>query len=121
MVLDTYLPQCLAMGIGAEEFWKMNIRKLRPFLKAEEIKFEKRNRELHLLGQYTHDAVAIALANAFRRAGDEAIEYPAKPYTFISQKEYDKRKRDADLQRWEAQFAQFAEGVRKRLEKEHEL
>lgn len=121
MVLDTYLPQCLAMGIGAKDFWKMNIRKLRPYLKAEDIKFDKRNRDFHLMGQYVYEAVSVALANAFRKSGDAVIEYTDKPYEFMSREEIERRKREAAIEKWKAQFAQFADGVKKRLEKDNEL
>lgn len=121
MVYETYLPQCLAMGIGASDFWKLNIRKLRPFLKAEDIKFDKRNRELHLAGQYIYEAVCVALANAFRRSGDPVLEYSAEPYKFMSKEEWQEQEQKRRIEMWKAQFASFAEGIKNRLETENEL
>lgn len=117
MIEETYLPQCLAMGIRAEDFWKLNIRKLRPFLKAEQIKFEQKNRECHLLGMYVYDAVAIAINNQFRKSGQAPASYPDKPYEFLTEKEIAERKRKAEIEKMKAQFMTFVEQTRKRLEK----
>lgn len=119
MVHETYLPNCLAIGIGAKDFWKMNIRKLRPYLKAEEIKFEKKNTELHLLGLYVHEAVSVAVGNMFRRSTDEVLKYPEKPFEFMSKEKLEEEKRNRALEKLKAQFSAFAESTRIRLEKEN--
>lgn len=116
MIEETYLPQCLAIGIRAEDFWNLNIRKLRPYLKAEEIKFQERNKDFHLMGMYVYDAVAIAISNQFRRAGDKVTNYPEKPFEFLTDEELAKRKQKAELEKMKAQFMAFAEQTRKRLE-----
>lgn len=114
MIEETYLPQCLAIGIRADEFWNLNIRKLRPFLKAEEIKFQTKNRELHLQGQYVYDAVMIAIANAFSKGSP--IQYPEKPYEFLSKEEIEKRRQQAEVERLKGAFMAFAETTKTRLE-----
>lgn len=116
MIEETYLPQCLAIGIRAEEFWNLNIRSLRPFLKAEEIKFQQKNREMHLQGAYIYEAVSVALGNALRRQGDKVLSYCDKPYEFMKEEELKKRKQQAETEKLKAAFQAFAEQTRMRLE-----
>ncbi len=118
MIEETYLPQCLAMGIRVDDFWSLNIRKLHPFLKAEELKFKEKNREFHLMGIYVFDAVSIAISNLFRKNGSNYTSFPDKPYEFLSDEEMQRRKRQTELEKAKAQFMAFAEATKKRLEKD---
>lgn len=73
---------------------------------------------MHLMGMYVHEAVAVALANAFRGKGDKPISYSDKPYEFLTETEAEERKRNADAERLKAAFMAFAERTKKRLEKD---
>ena len=74
-----FLPHCLAMGIGANEFWQLNVRTLRPYLLAENIKREERNYFAWLQGAYIYDAVGVVIGNAFAKKGSKRKEYLKKP------------------------------------------
>ncbi len=74
-----YLPHCLAMGIGASEFWNLTIRTLRPYLMAEDIKREQQNYFLWLQGVYIYDAVGVIVSNALSKKGSTKKEYVKEP------------------------------------------
>lgn len=116
MFIETYLPQCLAMGISEEKFWTMNIRKLRPYIKAEEIKREKLNAEYHLMGCYVFEAVSTVFDNAFRKDGTKPRPFMEKPFELTQNDEKsiaERNKRKAE--EIEARFRAFAMDHNKRL------
>lgn len=118
MIEEEYLPQCLAIGISRAEFGELNIRKLRPYILADDIAFERKNQEMHIQGRYFFDAVSIAIGNALRGKGQPAQNYMDKPYDFKGiqnkREEYDRQMQEEE--RAKAQFIQFAEGIRRKLE-----
>ncbi len=67
------------MGIGAAEFWQLNVRTLRPYLLAENIKREEKNYFLWLQGAYIYDAVAVVVANAMSKKGTKRKDYLKEP------------------------------------------
>jgi hypothetical protein len=67
------------MGIGAAEFWQLNVRTLRPYLLAENIKREERNYFLWLQGAYIYDAVGVVMHNAFSKKSAKKKEYIGEP------------------------------------------
>lgn len=67
------------MGIGASEFWQLNVRTLRPYLLAEDIKREERNYFLWLQGAYIYDAVGVVVANALSKKGSKRRDYVKEP------------------------------------------
>lgn len=78
MFEQTYLPYCINMGIRAQDFWDLNIRKMRPFILAYNQRKEERNFFEWLNGYYVFNAVSSALANAFSERGH-------KPHTYIEE------------------------------------
>lgn len=99
IIENEYLPHCLAIGITEGEFWNLNIRKLRPYLKAEEIKLERKNHELWLQGLYVYKAVSVVVSNALPKKGAKLQEYFDKPIriTPYTEEEIAEKKRK-DLQ-----------------------
>ena len=67
------------MGIGASEFWQLNVRTLRPYLLAENIKREERNYFAWLQGAYVYDALSVVIGNAFAKKGSKPREYLKEP------------------------------------------
>ena len=78
------LPSCLAIGITPEQFWKMNPSLLEPYSKAEELKEEKHDTHMWMMGSYIYEAFSVVLANAFRKKGSTAKHYRDKPYMMES-------------------------------------
>ena len=67
------------MGIGAAEFWQLNVRTLRPYLIAENIRREEQNYFAWLQGAYIYDAVAVVVGNALSKRGARKQEYLKEP------------------------------------------
>lgn len=87
----------MAIGISEGEFWKLNIRKLRPYLLAENIKRERENYMLWLQGIYNMKAFSVVLGNAFSKKSGKPQEYFSKPIriTPYTKEEEEERKRQA--------------------------
>ena len=79
------------MGIGANEFWQLNVRTLRPYLLAENIKREERNYFAWLQGAYIYDAVSVIVGNAFAKKGSNKKEYLKEPIKITPPTEEEKR------------------------------
>lgn len=115
---ETYLPQCLAIGISEGEFWEMNITKLRPYLLADELKWKQVNRQAHLYGRYVFDAVSTALANALRGKHDMPINYLDEPYDFdkLAREHEQEVQQQKKIEAMKARFSSFAIATNKKLE-----
>ena len=85
-----YLPQCLAMGIRAEDFWHMTMLRLRPYLEAERIKKENQNYMMWLQGAYIMNALECAIHNAFAKKGTKPLKYLEKPIRITEYTESEK-------------------------------
>lgn len=57
----------------------MNPAKLKPYIKADEIRLDHRNWEMWLQGAYFFDAVSIALGNMLRGKGKKPVGYLEEP------------------------------------------
>lgn len=78
------------MGVDYNLFWKLNPRKLEPFLKAYESKLKRRNEEMWLQGAYIFDAVSKAIYNNFREKGKKPMPYLEEPYKLFEYTEQEK-------------------------------
>lgn len=67
------------MGLSEGEFWEKNITKIRPYLRARDIKKEEQNYMLWLQGLYFANAVSVSLYNAFAKKGSKAKQYMEEP------------------------------------------
>ena len=77
------LPECLAMGIGYDEFWMLNPRKLKAMINGYKLKRKIQDEQAWMLGGYVFEAVSIAVGNATRKKGQKARNYfeeQAKPF-----------------------------------------
>lgn len=81
------------MGIDYNLFWKLNPRKLEPFLKARDLKIKRKNEEMWLQGVYIYEAVSTAIYNNFREKGKKAIPYMEEPIKLFEYTEQEKEMR----------------------------
>lgn len=81
------------MGIDYNLFWKLNPRKLEPFLKAREIQFKRKNEELWLQGVYFYNAISVCMANAFRKKGSKSYNYLEEPIKVGEENEFEKEQK----------------------------
>ena len=75
-------PYYLAIGMTPEQYWDGDCTLTKYYLKAEEIRNEKRNQELWLQGMYIYEAFCDVspILHAFAKKGTKPTPYPAKPY-----------------------------------------
>lgn len=83
-----WLPYALSIGVTEERFWHLNPHKLKPYIEAETIRSEKRDKELWLLGLYVHRATLSSTEKVL--AGSKSkIEYYDKPLLAQAKEEVD--------------------------------
>ena len=69
------MPQCFALGIGYNDFWLLNPRKLNVLIAGYKLEKKVRDEEAWMLGGYVFQAVSVALGNAFRKKNTKAQSY----------------------------------------------
>lgn len=83
MFREDLLPEMLAIGMTEEQFWKSNPKKIKPYIKAYELRTKEIDAQNWMLGMYVRDALnSCLMANSqmFRGKAFEPIKYPEKPY-----------------------------------------
>jgi len=84
--LSSYLYECLpvymAMGMTPYEYWEEDSDLAIYYRKAEEIRQEKLNWQLHLQGMYFYEAICCAspVFNPYAKKGTKPIPYRSVPY-----------------------------------------
>lgn len=63
------------MGIGYDEFFTLNPRKLNILLEGFKLRRKVKDEEAWLLGGYTYEAVSVAVSNVLRKKGQKAKSY----------------------------------------------
>ncbi|PJJ27837.1 hypothetical protein [Lacrimispora celerecrescens] len=58
------MPEALNMGVPYDLFWRLNPRKLLPFVEAYRRKQQQRSDEMWLMGQYVASALDATVCNA---------------------------------------------------------
>lgn len=85
------------MGIRAEDFWKLNFKKLRPYLLAENIKREQQNYMLWLQGLYIYDAVGAIAGQMFSKGKKPQYrKEPIRITPLTEQEKLDKQQEEID-------------------------
>ena len=68
----------MAIGVTEEQFWRMNPKRLKPYVDADSIRQEQRDEEMWRQGSYIFIAVRAAVSNVIlgRKSHDKYIEKP---------------------------------------------
>jgi hypothetical protein len=86
-----WFPQAYKIGVGWEEFWKLNPRKIMAiaegYFQKEKERIQTENYLAYLQGRYFLDALMASVGNMFRNKGQKPITYPQKPYEITEKKE----------------------------------
>lgn len=90
-----HFPFYLAIGMTEEQYWHGDCTLVKYYRKADEIRKERKNAELHLQGMYFYDALVCVspLLHAFAKKGTKAHPYPDRPYP-LTEKEQEALKRE---------------------------
>lgn len=113
-VFEHYFPYYLSIGMSYREYWEMDVDLVKAYKKAEEIRFERKNREMWIQGMYVYEAVADVspILHAFAKKGTKVRPYMEKPIEFEFKKkkpaeEESNSKENIMLQRMQARMAKI--------------
>lgn len=79
-----------------EQYWDAAPCLIKAYAKAKEYEQEENNFRLWLQGVYIHEAVAIAIGNAFRDKGKRPVKYAQEPYDVYGRRAEEKRKKQEE-------------------------
>lgn len=110
----------MSIGMTYDEFWNQNVEMATMFRKADELKHRQRNYELWLQGMYVYEALCDAsplFRFTMKKGTIKPEPYVREPYP-ITQAELDERearKAREREERMKAEFAAFAEAMRRKM------
>lgn len=88
------LPQYLAMGMSADEFWNCDPRMYQVYREKQKIELEKENERLWLQGMYVYQAILLTAPRLNSLQPKEPLEYPSEPFDLGLRK--DEEEKDID-------------------------
>ena len=92
---------------------------VRAFRQAQDFKDRRRNQELWLQGMYVYEAICDVspILHAFAKKGTKPEPYSKEPYAITESeiREREEREARAKQERFKAEFAAFAERMRKKM------
>ena len=86
----------MAMGMSYTEFWDEPPFLATVYRKAYRLEREVANEQAWLNGLYVYDAVAVCLANVFRKSGTKAQNYLERPIDLFPLTEEEKKRREQE-------------------------
>ena len=103
-----------------DEFWNQDVSLVRVYLKAKELRDKQRNQELWLQGMYIYEALCDAsplFRMSFKKGSIKPEPYVKEPYpiTEAEVKEREEREIRKKEERMKAEFAAFAELMRRKM------
>lgn len=116
-------PYYMSIGMTYDEFWNGDVSMTVAYRKADELRLKQRNYELWLQGMYMYEALCDA-SPLFRfslKGGTIKPEpYVKEPYpvTALEAREREEQAAKAREEQLKAQFALFAERVKKQMSPE---
>ena len=79
MYRNELLPDCIAVGMTAAEFWNSYPCEIIPYFKAREKQRKIKDEEDYTLYIYFSNAIEVALYNAFKEKGKKPAEHIKEP------------------------------------------
>ena len=110
----------MSIGMTYDEFWNQDVKLVEVYRKAMELREKRRNQELWLQGMYIYEALCDA-SPLFRFSMKKGVvkpePYVKEPYPITAEEVREREVRDARLkeERLKAEFAAFAERMRKQM------
>lgn len=110
----------MSIGMSYDEFWYEDVRKVVAYRKANELRDRRRNQELWLQGMYIYEALCDA-SPLFRFSMKKGVvkpePYAKEPYPITAADVREREEREARIkeERLKAEFALFAEQMRKQM------
>ena len=110
----------MSIGMTYDEFWNQDVKLVEVYRKAMELREKRRNQELWLQGMYIYEALCDA-SPLFRFSMKKGVvkpePYAKEPYPITAAEVREREERDARAkeERLKAEFAAFAERMRKQM------
>ena len=113
----------MSIGMTYDEFWNQDVRLVEVYRKAAELRDKRRNQELWLQGMYIYEALCDAsplFRFSMKKGSVKPEPYVNEPYPITAEEvrareERENRKKE---ERLKAEFALFAEQLRKKMPSE---
>lgn len=122
-IFEQLCPYYMSIGMSYDEFWNQDVSMVKAYRKANELQDKRRNFELWLQGMYVYEALcdASALFRFSMKKGTVKPEpYVKEPYPITAAEVREREEREARKkeERLKAEFAAFAERMRKKMSQE---
>ena len=106
-----------------DEFWNGDVRLVIPYRQAQELRDKRRNQEMWMQGRYIYDAlcdVSALFRFSMKKGSIKPEPYMKEPYPITEAELLERQEREARLkeERMKAEFALFAEQMRKKMPRE---
>ena len=103
-----------------DEFWNQDVKLVEVYRKAMELREKRRNQELWLQGMYIYEALCDAsplFRFSMKKGTVKPEPYAKEPYPITAAEVREREERDARAkeERLKAEFAAFAERMRKQM------
>ena len=109
------------MGMSYEQYWEGPPSLAVAYRKAYKLRLEIDNEQAWLQGLYFYDAIAVSLANAFRKKGAQAKNYLERPIDiFPPTKEEKKRREEEEIAKMQKAMEEMARRQRNRKKQKGE-
>lgn len=113
----------MSIGMSYDEFWNQDVSRVKAYRKAYELREKRRNQELWLQGMYVYEALCDAsplFRFSMKKGSIKPEPYVKEPYpiTEAEVREREERKAREKEARLKAEFAAFADRLRKKMSQE---
>ena len=113
----------MSIGMSYDEFWNKDVSMVKAYRKAYELREKRRNQELWLQGMYIYEALCDAsplFRFSMKKGTIKPEPYVKEPYpiTQADVREREEREARKKEERLKAEFAMFAERMRKKMSQE---
>lgn len=119
-IFEQLCPHYMSIGMTYDEFWNGDVSLCKVYRKAEELRDRKQNQTLWLQGMYIYEALCDA-SPLFRFSMKKGVikpePYVKEPYPITETEVREREEREARKkeERMKAEFAAFAESMRKKM------
>ena len=116
-------PSYMSIGMSYDEFWEQDMSLVEAYRKAYELREKRRNQELWLQGMYFYEALCDAsplFRFSMKKGTIKPEPYVKEPYPITAAEVREREEREARRkeERLKAEFAAFAERIRKKMSQE---
>ncbi len=113
----------MSIGMTYDEFWHGDVCMVRAYRKAQELRDRRRNQELWLQGMYIYEAlcdVSPLFRFSMQKGTIKPEPYVKEPYPISAAEQAEREAREAKKkeERLKAEFAAFAEAMRRKMPSE---